>query len=307
MKKLFAALLVYLAVWSESARGDVAVLQPVADTTLIETVPSNNLGGMAYVNSGTTQNFARNRGLFRFDFIGSIPRGAWISNVTFSIEVVGKPQDGFLPADFELHRLLRPWGEGDKVGDPLHPGLGAPATEQEATWATPFALTTNSWSVPGGGAGTDFVASASSRATIYAMDDSPYSFNSSPVLVADVASWVDRPGDNYGWILICQTESADFTARRFGSRENSVGPPFLRVEFLPPPLIESTALAGDQFAFQFTARAGLSYIVEFKNDLATAGSWLELTNVPAGTADTVQTIVNKLNSSRRVYRLRIPQ
>jgi len=51
-------------------QADSAVLTSVADTTLIETAPDYNLGGALIVNAGTTQNFTRNRGLFRFDPTG---------------------------------------------------------------------------------------------------------------------------------------------------------------------------------------------------------------------------------------------
>jgi hypothetical protein len=305
LNRLFAFVLLSSAPCK--AHGDVAVFNPIADTTLIEAAPSNNLGGMSYVNSGTTQNFTRNRGLFRFDVPGTIPSGSWVSNATFIIEVVGKPQDGFTPADFALHRMLKPWGEGNKIGDPLHPGLGGPATEGDATWSSPSALTTNSWSEPGGGEGKDFVAEISSEATIYAMDDSPYTFNSTPALVADVRRWVDQPGENFGWILISRAESASFTARRFGSRENTVSPPLLRVEYLPPPLIEDATIKSDQFVLQFTSRSGLSYVVEFKDDLTNAGPWLELANFPAASIDTGRIITDPVVHARRIYRLRIPQ
>src|SRR6476660_1094129 len=116
-------------------RADTAVLTASADTTLIETAPDNNLGGAPIVNSGTTQNFTRNRGLFRFDFTGQIPPGSHITRVDFIVEVTGQPKDDFTPSSFGLHRVLRAWGEGDKVSpDPSHPGQGAPATAGEATW-----------------------------------------------------------------------------------------------------------------------------------------------------------------------------
>jgi hypothetical protein len=123
-----------------AARAEVVVLTPVADTTLVEAAPTNNLGGMPFVNAGTTQTFTRNRGLFRFDLDGQVPPGASVTRAEFSVEVVGKPRDGFAPAPFGLHRLLQSWGEGDKsAADPGLPGLGAAATIGEATWAHRFA------------------------------------------------------------------------------------------------------------------------------------------------------------------------
>lgn len=279
-------------------------MQPTADTTLIEVAPSNNLGGMAFVNAGTTQNFTRNRGLFRFDFTDKIPAGARVSNVEFMIEVVGKPVDGFAPAVFGLHRLLKPWGEGDKLGDSLHPGFGSPATFGEATWTDRFAFTTNNWTQPGGEVGSDYVAAASSEATIYSLDDSPYTFTSTPALVADVQTWINTAAENFGWILVCQAEASDFTARRFGSREDPVRPPLLRVEFVPPQRIENASVSGQTFNLQFTARSGQAYAVEFRDEFT--NSWTTLTNIPAPPAATDITVTDPISGSQRFYRLRLP-
>jgi hypothetical protein len=287
-----------------TARADLVVMRPAADTTLIEVAPSNNLGGMVFVNAGTTQNFTRNRGLFRFDLTGTIPAGSWVSNVTFMIEVVGKPTDGFTPAVFGLHRLLKPWGEGAKLGDPLHPGFGSPATSGEATWTDRFAFTTNNWTQPGGEAGNDYVAVPSSEATIYSLDDSPYTFASTPALVADVQHWIDVGSENSGWILVCKEETANFTARRFGSREDAVRPPLLRVEFVPPPRIRAISVTEQLVVFQFTAQAGQVYTVEWRD--AFTNSWAKLTNVPAAAATADITVSDTISGTQRFYRLRLP-
>src|SRR5438094_242084 len=142
------------------------VLTPVADTTLIETAPDNNLGGALIVNAGTTQNYTRNRGLFRFEVAGLIPRGSRITKVDFVLEVTGEPKDGFSPSSFGLHRVLKPWGEGDKRSpEPAHPGQGAPATTNEATWNFRFAFTPNSWTIPGGAATNDYSSNLSESST----------------------------------------------------------------------------------------------------------------------------------------------
>src|SRR5437588_12887492 len=78
----------------------------VADTTLSENWPSNNFGGMTFANAGTTQNFTRNRALFKFDVAASVPAGSKIKSASLVLEVVGKPQDGYNFADFGLHRML---------------------------------------------------------------------------------------------------------------------------------------------------------------------------------------------------------
>jgi hypothetical protein len=58
-------------------------------------------------------------------------------------------------------------------------------------------------------------------------------------LVADVQLWLDQPGSNFGWMLLCQSEGTAFSARRFGSRENPFTTPALAIEFLLPPRIET--------------------------------------------------------------------
>src|SRR2546430_105253 len=94
---------------------DSVVLTSVADTTLIEAAPDNNLGGAPIVNAGTTQTFTRNRGLFRFDIASEIPPGSRITRVDFVVAVTGKPNEPPPPSTFGLHRVLQPWGEGDKA------------------------------------------------------------------------------------------------------------------------------------------------------------------------------------------------
>src|SRR5437016_13689727 len=83
-------------------------LLPVADTTLSENYPSNNFGGMAFVNSGTTQNSNYNRALFKFDIAGTVPGGSRITSARLILEVTHVPSCGYAFADFGLHRLLVP-------------------------------------------------------------------------------------------------------------------------------------------------------------------------------------------------------
>ena len=109
------------------------LLQPVADTTLIEFAPTNNMGGSTFVNAGTAgQNGARNRGLYKFNF-SSIPPYSKIKSADVTLEVVQEPSAGGVSSMFDLHRLLKSWGEGDKVTG-LHDGggLGLLATTNEA-------------------------------------------------------------------------------------------------------------------------------------------------------------------------------
>ena len=50
-------------------------------------------------------------------------------------------------------------------------------------------------------------------------------------MVADAQSWLADPASNYGWVVV-GNESADFTAKRFQSREG-LAPPELSVTYAP--------------------------------------------------------------------------
>ena len=225
-----------------STLADSVTLRPVADTTLIETAPNNNLGGQTFANSGTTQNFTKNRALFRFD-VSSIPTGAQVESVSMVLEVTRQPVDGYAPADFGLHRMLVSWGEGAQTASsPGSPGQGAPAAPGEATWLARFAQTGPNWAAPGGLAGTDFAAASSAGQSVYSVANSPYFFTSSQ-LAADVQLWLANPSANFGWMLLANDEGPNFTARRFGSREDAINAPQLLVQFTAVPEPSSMVLA----------------------------------------------------------------
>ena len=132
-----AALVMSCAVFTTPVRADTVSLNPSGDTSLLEYFPENNFGGQLYFNAGTTQNGPRNRGLLRFDLASLLPAGAIINTVSLTLEVVGQPVDGDASSTFELHRMLRDWGEGTGSGNP--PSLGRPAIEGEANWTHRFA------------------------------------------------------------------------------------------------------------------------------------------------------------------------
>ena len=278
-------------------------LLPVVDTTLIETEPTNNLGGALFVNAGVTQNFTKNHGLFRFDLAGQIPPHSQLTRADLILEVTHIPRDGYASAEFGLHRLLVSWGEGNKVADdPSHPGLGSPATTNEATWNDRFAFTTNHWSVPGAAPIYDYSPVVSARQTIYDVGSSPYTFESTPALVANVQSWLDNPQTNFGWLLKALSEVENFTSRRFGSREDTNHPPLLVIEFIPSLWIQQPEISGNQFRFQFAAQAGQSYRAEFRDSFSSNG-WMTLTNIPAPATTTDALILDSLSSTKRFYRV----
>lgn len=287
--------------------GSFIIVYPSADTTLSENYPSNNFGGLWFVNAGTTQNATTNHGLFQFDIADALPVGSQIQSADLILEVTHLPVDGYAFTDFGLHRVLRPWGEGVGVTSASAPGagVGRPALTNEANWFDRLAFTTNSWAILGGAPTTDYAPEISSIQTIYGLGDSPYTFGSTARMIADVQQWLDDPQANFGWLLKPEDESIPFTARRFASRENPDFPPQLEIYYLAPPKIDSAARVGNQFELHFSAEAGQGYAVEFANRLsATNTSWTTLTNIPAPAETTNLIISDTVVSSNRFYRLR---
>ena len=284
------------------------VLQPVADTTLIEAAPTNNLGGSTFVNAGTSGIGTRNRGLYKFDF-SSIPPYSKIKSAAVTLEVLYEPNAGGVSSMFGLYRLLKSWGEGDKIT--IHmvdsSGFGLPATTNEATWNSRFAFTTNNWTSPG--ASNDFATVISSSTQVYGTADFPY-FGSTPQMVADVQIWVNDSSSNFGWLLKTESESTLKTARGFGSREfageDTNSPPKLQVEFIAPPTLFNPQITNGQFSFSFLAEANEAYKVEFINAFASTNSWLTVTNINAPMLATNISVSDPISSSTRFYRV-IPQ
>ena len=287
-------------------RADSVTLTPVADTMLSENFPSNNFGAMTFANSGTTQNYTKNRALFRFDLAAAIPAGSKITAVSLKLEVVGQPAEPPPGTGFSLHRLLVPWGEGSKLNSGGGAGQGSPATTNEATWFYRFAFTTNIWTQPGGAATNDYVVASSATTTIYGVLDY-YFTNTSPAavtLVTDAQLWLDRPATNFGWQLRCDAESVNFTARRFGTHEDPGNTPLLTIEFAPF-VIRNPVVVGNQFRFNFTQFAGRAVDVEYRDSFSN-GNWQTLAQFPAPVADTNIIVTDSISQTQRFYRLMTP-
>jgi len=260
------------------------VFEPVADTTLFEVAPTNSLGGAHFVNAGTTQNYTRNRGLFRFDPLTKIPQGARITRATLQLEVERRPRDGFAATQMGLYRMSVSWGEGSTVPrlPETSPGLGGYAVTGDATWTHRFFGTTNLWAKPGGAEAIDFAAIPSSLALIYSVDDSPYVFESTPHLVTDLQHWVDHPEANFGWMLRSVDEGPNFTARRFGSRESGLSP-LLEVDYVIPiraPELRIRRAANGGLLASFQAELGGAYRIESSPMLLPA-QWSAVREIPA--------------------------
>jgi hypothetical protein len=250
------------------AEAATVTLHPVADASLMEVAPTNNNGALRWVNAGTTQNGPRTRGLFRFDPAAVLPTNALIVSASVVFELTGQPAMGeTIPsASFGLHRMLRPWGEGTKTNGQFAIGQGQPASPGEVTWVSAF-HPTNNWTVPGGQGGADFTIFESASTFIEDVGNSPYTFGPTPELAADVQRWLNNPGTNFGWMLLCADEGPRFTARRFASREDFNNPPRLELQYFVPPRFDRMEAVGEFLLLGFRAEAGHRYDLEYREML----------------------------------------
>src|SRR5262249_21659595 len=80
----FLVLVAALGCLSQAVYADMVTLSPVADTTLFEHDPNNNLGANSTLVIGTTAGVSgpasRSRALMKFDVAGTIPTNATITS-----------------------------------------------------------------------------------------------------------------------------------------------------------------------------------------------------------------------------------
>src|SRR5262245_49005065 len=255
-KRIMAAMFA-VCVAASASFADTITLEPTADTGLFQNAPTNNLGAQSFVPVGRTSVGTVGRGLVRFDFAGQIPANATITGARLTLTVVFD-RGGSLNAD--VHRMLRPWIEGNKSGGPGGGSVGAPATTGEPTWNRRESPNTN-WGSAGAQAGSDYVSTASATARL---TSGKFTFSSAG-LVADVQAFVSNSSTNLGWLFKNQSESTS-GARRIGTREDSSNGPTLEVDFTvsggtPPITISSSpqlpaGTLGILYSFTFTVTNG---------------------------------------------------
>ena len=187
---------------------EVTVLPAAHDATLVESATGTlaNGSGPAIFAGRTSQAVEpRRRALLAFDVASALPAGARVVAAELVLELTPSNPGA---AWIAVHRVLAEWGEGASSASG---GSGAPAQPGDSTWLhadSPDRF----WSTPGG----DFAAEPSAVASV--SEPGPYRFEGSG-LVADVQSWLDRPGEDFGWILIGD-ETGPTTSKRFASRES---------------------------------------------------------------------------------------
>jgi hypothetical protein len=241
---------------------------------------------MVIGTQGPNAETARNRGLIKFDLTGQIPPSSEIKSVALTLTVAKAPTMERADSTFELHRVLRQWNEN------------------QATWNIRAGVT-EFWSTPGAAAPTDYSTTISSAQ--FVSEPGNYTFGSTTNLIADVQAWLAEPGNNFGWIVLTQSEGSAKTARRFTSREGGANAPTLVIEYstvqTQPPRLSQISLLGDTVTFQFDAVPQRPYVVEFNNTLGTT-NWLTLTNITAQPASTNITVSDSVTASHRCYRVK---
>lgn len=210
-------------------------LNPDRDNTLYQTAngsTSNGAGTAMFAgrNSQTTDSIRR--ALLHFDLAAAVPAGATIQSVSLRLY---NSASNVGDQSVALHRLLESWGEGASAATGGQ-GNGAPAAPGDATWLHRYYADTP-WSAAGG-----VFAAAPSAATVVG-GVGPWTWSSTPALVADAQHFLDQPGSNFGWALV-GNESAASTAKRFATREEPDAGlrPALVVTYIPEP--SSAVLVG---------------------------------------------------------------
>jgi hypothetical protein len=212
-----------------SARAETVTLVPIEDNTLYEAADAqlSNARGPGLFAGRTNQGpDSTRRGLLAFGVAESIPAGSVILSATLTLHVSRTISGAH---DVSLHRVLAGWGEGtSNAGD--SGGSGAAATPGDATWVFRF-FDTATWTAPGG----DFSATPSATRSVGGLG--AYTWGSTPQMVADVQGWLDRPAEDFGW-LVKGEEATDGTAKRFESRESlsAAMRPVLLVQLQAPQL-----------------------------------------------------------------------
>jgi hypothetical protein len=201
------------------------------DTTLYSESAVTSNGAGQHLFTGSKPNADIRRALVRFDVADAIPAGSVIESALLKLHV-SDTVTGFV--DVTIYRLDSDWGEGES--DPPDDEVdGAPATDNDATWLYrffdfEFPNGSTPWDTPGG----DF-ENNQPRAQASIGGIGFYEWDSTPLVVSDVQSWLDSPNENFGWILV-SSEPGGSTLKQYDSHENEdeTVRPMLLVTFTPP-------------------------------------------------------------------------
>jgi len=258
----FPSLLIGLALLAKGMPAAAAsiVLNPDKDNTIIQVADP-----LAQLSNGTGDIFVGRtnqdgsgpavtsirRGLIHFNVAGSLPAGATITGVSLSIRNV-MPNNGDQTLTLQL--VLQDWGQGTSF---FAGGVGAPATNNDATWYYTFYNFSNpsaspTWTTAGG----TFSPSVSASAVDPGGSTGNIVTWTSAQLIADVQNWLNNPASNFGWGIL-GNETTGQTAKRLNSSETTT-PPTLTITYTVPE--PSTAVMG------VVAAAGILFLSTRRRD-----------------------------------------
>ena len=211
-------------------------LNPDKDNTIIQVTDP-----LAQLSNGTGDIFAGRtnqdgsgpaitsirRGLVHFNVADSLPAGATITGVSLSVRNVMRNNGDQTTI---LERVLQNWGQGTSF---FAGGIGAAATNNDATWLYTFYNAANpsaspTWTTPGG----SFSSTVSASTVALGGSTGNLVSWSSAQMVADAQDWLNNPANNFGWGII-GNESTGQTAKRFNSSETTT-PPTLTITYTVP-------------------------------------------------------------------------
>ncbi len=210
--RLFALVIGLSVVPMTPAQVTEVTLDATADNTIYQDNTDHSNGEGEYLFAGRIKSGLRRRALLRFDDLSSIPASAAIASVRLDI-YLSRVNDTAGALNLFLHRVESAWGEStSNAGAPG--GLGVMASQGDATWTQRF-FPDLDWHEPGG----DFSAQFSSQTLVSGVG--LYSWPDSPMMRADLTSWIADSETNHGWIVLDNLLAPLGHARRFNSRENS--------------------------------------------------------------------------------------
>jgi len=239
LKRFLLASVIVVAAGS-LADAEVISITSMRDNTLFENITgdlSNGAGSGMFVGNTNQGGENRRRALVAFDIAGSVPAGSIITNVSLTVTCNQARGSGIVVG---LHPVLANWGEGTSDSGPFG-GSGDDSTPGDATWIHAF------YAFPGGvlwaTEGGDFNPAA--NATRNVSGEGPVTWASTDSMVSVVQRWLNRPDQNFGWMLKSSNETGSQNAKRFATREEPVVAtrPRLTIEYtIPAP--GGVALAG---------------------------------------------------------------
>src|SRR5258706_2739682 len=203
------------------SRADTTTIIASHDNTIFQSNPNNSLGAAQAIFIGDNAQTSPRRGLISFDIAANVPAGATINSAQLKL-FLNQAAGGASPT-ISLYRLSTDWGEGiagSTTTGANGVGQGFPAADGDATWnARHFSATSPTlWTNPGG----DFASTSSASAAIIgAILNTPYTWGSTALLVADVQTFLNDPANNFGWILKTDDETTPSNVRGFWSRESA--------------------------------------------------------------------------------------